>query len=107
MAKTFLEAWLDSTLGEPDEQIGNDSLGVLAPLTGSAGTEIHKGAFEDGSDLRPAKNAIFAENIQKTGKNSAAGDGGSDGANSKVDGGHGDSPSFDPTLPMETALSRL
>jgi hypothetical protein len=89
MAKTLLQCWLDVTLGEPNEQVGNDPLGIAAPFTGSARAKIGHGTFEDVPDLCAVKNVAFDEGIQKAGKDRATGDGRSDGANCHIDGGHG------------------
>jgi hypothetical protein len=99
MAKTLLQCWLDLTLGKPDEQVANDSLGVRAAFAGSTRAEIGHGAFENVPDLRAVKNVTLDEGIQKAGKDRAAGNGRPDGLTLMSMGVMGNNP---PVYPIKS-----
>ncbi|HZL31420.1 MAG TPA: hypothetical protein VFC54_10225 [Pseudolabrys sp.] len=75
MAKSFLDAWLDATLGEVPQESG-DKLAGLGPLRGldTKASALH-GGIERHSNLGNSQQVFLDQNIQESGNNGTRSDG--------------------------------
>jgi hypothetical protein len=65
MAKTLLQAWLDVTLGELDENVADDPRSGETVLTLHPRSEVGHGLGQYASDFGPSKGLVSDKGIKK------------------------------------------